>query len=112
MNYKNLPDFLIKHNASNFKDKVVTHTRIGDKDKTKKIYGGSYVIGEDELPIFQELYYDHVFVKKNKEYLTEVQLKNGGPICVDFDFRYSYDVTERQHKNERVATVEFLMSLE
>jgi len=108
MNYKSLPDFLIQHNASNFKDKVVTHTRIGDKDKTKKIYGGSYVIEEEELPIFQELYYDHVFVKKNKEHLTEVQLKNGGPICVDFDFRYSYDVTERQHNSDHIQDMVLL----
>lgn len=102
MNYKNLNDFLIQHSANNFKDKVVTHTRIGDKDKTKKIYGGSYVIEEEELPVFRELYYEHVFVKKNKEHLTEVQFKEGGPICVDFDFRYTYDVTERQHTIEHV----------
>ena len=102
MNYKGLPDFLIQHSASKFKDKVVTHTRIGDKDKTKQIYGGSYVIEKEELPIFRELYYDHVFVKKNKEHLTEVQFKDGGPICVDFDFRYSYDITERQHNSEHI----------
>ena len=93
MNYKGLQDFLIQHSASKFKDKVVTHTRIGDKDKTKQIYGGSYVIEKEELPIFRELYYDHVFVKKNKEHLTEVQFKDGGPICVDIDLRYSYDIT-------------------
>ena len=70
--YKNLTDFLIKHHASNFKDKVVTHTRIGHKDKTKKLYGGSYVIEPDELDTFRELYYDHIFVKNNKEYLKEM----------------------------------------
>ena len=108
MNYKNLTDFLIQHNASNFKDKIVTHTRIGDKDKTKKIYGGSYVIGYEDLPIFHELYYEHVFVKKNKEHLTEVQLKDGGPICVDFDFRYAYDVTERQHTMDHIQDMVLL----
>ena len=108
MNYKNLTDFLIQHNASNFKDKSVTHTRIGDKDKTKKIYGGSYVIGYEDLPIFHELYYEHVFVKKNKEHLTEVQLKDGGPICVDFDFRYAYDVTERQHTMDHIQDMVLL----
>lgn len=106
--YKGLTDFLIQHSASNYKDKVVTHTRIGDKDKTKQIYGGSYVIEEDELNTFYSLYYDHVFVKKNKEHLTEVQPKDGGPICVDFDFRYSYDVTERQHTLEHIQDMVLL----
>jgi P4 family phage/plasmid primase-like protien len=106
--YKGLIDFLIQHNASNFKDKVVTHTRIGDKDKTKQIYGGSYVIEKEELPTFQSLYYDHVFEKRNKEHLTEVQFKDGGPICVDFDFRYSYNVTERQHTAEHIQDMVLL----
>ena len=103
--YKNLTDFLIKHQASIFKDKVVTHTRIGNKDKTKKIYGGSYVIEPDELDTFRELYYDHVFVKNNKEYLTEVQFKNGSTIAVDLDFRYDVNITERQHTPEDIQNI-------
>jgi len=103
--YKNLTDFLIKHHASKFKDKVVTHTKIGHKDKTKKLYGGSYVIEPDELDTFRELYYDHVIVKNNKEYLTEVQFKDGGTIAVDLDFRYNIDITERQHDAENLQDI-------
>ena len=103
--YTNLTDFLIKHQANNFKDKVVTHTRIGSKDKTKKIYGGSYVIEPDELDIFHKLYYQHVFVNKNMEYLTEVQLKDDGPIAVDLDFRYDINITKRQHNDEDIQDI-------
>jgi hypothetical protein len=103
--YKNLTDFLIKHHARNFKDSVVTHTRIGHKDKTKKLYGGSYVIEPDELDTFRELYYDHIFVKNNKEYLTEVQFKDGSTIAVDLDFRYNIDITERQHNTEDLQNI-------
>ena len=92
--YKDLTDFLIKHNAKNFKDKEITHTRIGDNES---IYGGSYVIPTEELSVFYKLYYEAIFVQKKKEYLTEKQLLNGGPIAVDFDFRYDYDVSKRQH---------------
>lgn len=47
--YKGLTDFLIQHSAAKHVDQAVTHTRIGDKDKTKKIYGGSYVIPQEKL---------------------------------------------------------------
>lgn len=96
--YRDLTDFLIKHNAKNFKDKEHTHTRIGDT--TLEIYGGSYVIEDAELPIFYKLYYDHIFVNKKKEYLTEKQ--NGNAMGIDFDFRYDYDVKERKHSKEHI----------
>ena len=51
---------------------------------------------------FYSLYYDNVFVKKRKEYLTEKQLETGGPMAVDFDFRYNYDVESRQHTKEHI----------
>ena len=60
------------------------------------------MIEKEELKVFHNLYYDNVFVKKRKEYLTEKQLENGGPMAVDFDFRYSYDVENRQHSKEHV----------
>ena len=90
-----LGDFLSKHNATSL-GKTSTHTRI--KDEALNIYGGNYSIDKEELPLYYRLYYESVFVKCRKEYLTEAQLKNGtGPLLVDFDFRYDYDVTERQH---------------
>ena len=90
-----LGDFLSKHNATSL-GKTSTHTRI--KDEALNIYGGNYSIDKEELPLYYRLYYESVFVKGRKEYLTEAQLKDGtGPLLVDFDFRYDYDVTERQH---------------
>lgn len=99
--YKDLTDFLCKHVIkSGDKNSVITHTRI--PDKSLNIYGGSYSINPEELETFQALYYDHVFNKNRMEYLTEVQLEETGPILVDFDFRYDYDVTDRVHTFEHI----------
>lgn len=62
--YKDLTEFLIKHNAKNDKNISPTHTRIGDKELN--IYAGSYIIPKEDLSTFYALYYDHVFVKKKK----------------------------------------------
>mgnify|MGYP000846258098 CR=1 FL=1 len=75
-----------------------THTRIGDK--TKKISGGSYSIINDKD--FLEKYYNHVFINGNKEYLTEKQLIENGPLVIDIDMRYSTDITTRQHTKEHI----------
>jgi P4 family phage/plasmid primase-like protien len=102
--YTDLSDFLTKHNAKNIQntaaDKEITHTRIGSPDLN--IYGGSFNISADELPLFYKLYYEHVFVKNRKEYLTEKQLNGAGPLLVDFDFRYDVSVTKRQHTQEHI----------
>jgi P4 family phage/plasmid primase-like protien len=98
--YKDLSEFLAKHSAKNNSGVVPTHTRIPNKDLN--IYGGSYVIPKEELNAFYELYYDHIFVKKKKEYLTEKQLETGGPMAVDFDFRYNYSVEQRIHTSEHI----------
>ena len=98
--FKDLNDFLAKHNAKSDKSLQITHTRIGDKDLN--IFAGAYSIPKEELQVFYSLYYDNVFVKKRKEYLTEKQLENVGPMAVDFDFRYSYDVETRQHSKEHI----------
>jgi P4 family phage/plasmid primase-like protien len=98
--FKDLSEFLAKHNAKGDKSLPITHTRIGDKDLN--IFAGSYSIPKEELQVFHSLYYDNVFVKKRKEYLTEKQLENVGPMAVDFDFRYNYDVDSRQHTKEHI----------
>ena len=94
-----LSEFLTRHNAKDTQGGV-THTRI--KSDEFSVYGGSFHIDKEELPLFYKLYYENVFVKKRKEYLTEKQLQNNGPILVDFDFRYSYDVIERKHTQEHI----------
>ena len=71
-------------------------------NKNLNIYGGSYIIPKEELPLFYSLYYDYVFIKKKKEYLTEKQLDSGGPMAIDFDFRYNYDVDTRRHTSEHI----------
>jgi hypothetical protein len=90
-----LGEFLSNHNAKTL-GKSSTHTRIASPELN--IYGGSYSIEPAELPLYYRLYYESVFVKGRKEYLTEAQQKDGtGPILVDFDFRYDFSVTDRQH---------------
>ena len=110
--YKDLNELLAKHSAKNDKagaNVSPTHTRIPSKELN--VYGGSYVIGCDELPEFFKHYYEHVFEKKKLEHLTERQLEKNGPILLDFDFRYNYDVTERLHTKEHIQDV-LIMYLE
>jgi P4 family phage/plasmid primase-like protien len=105
--YKDLNEFLAKHSAKNVEGKKVgettniTHTRIGDKDLN--IYGGSYIIPNELLETFYELYYESIFIKNRKEYLTEKQLELNGPMAVDFDFRYSPDINTRQHSRSHIS---------
>jgi P4 family phage/plasmid primase-like protien len=102
--FKDLNEFLAKHSAKNEKPGDLvghTHSRIPDKDLN--IYGGSYLIPKGDLPLFYSLYYDSIFNKKRKEYLTEKQLESGGPMAVDFDFRYNHDVNKRLHSSEHIS---------
>ena len=100
--YNDLQDFLTKHSNSktSVNQKTTTHTRIGSQDLN--IYPGAYSIEQGEMKIFRKLYYEHIFVKNRKEYLTEKQLNGNGPIAIDFDFRYAYNVTERIHTTEHI----------
>ena len=104
--YKDLNEFLAKHSVKSSEGSrgesfVHTHTRIPDKEHN--IYPGSYVIPKEELQLFYSLYYESIWVKKRKEYLTEKQLESGGPMAVDFDFRYNNDVSTRQHTRDNVC---------
>jgi P4 family phage/plasmid primase-like protien len=102
--FKDFNEFLAKHSAKNVSNGnsslSCSHTRIPDKEL--QIYAGAYIIPKEDLPTFYNLYYDYVFEKKRKEYLTEKQLESGGPMAVDFDFRYHHDVTERKHTRDHV----------
>ena len=98
--FKELNEFLAKHSAKQTKDQSPTHTRIPNDELN--IRGGAYIIPNEELPLFHKLYYEHIFVNKKKEYLTEKQLENNGPIAVDFDFRYNFNVDTRLHTPEHI----------
>ena len=63
--FKDLSEFLAKHNAKNDKSLPITHTRIGDKEAN--IFAGAYSIPKESLQVFHSLYYDNVFVKKRKD---------------------------------------------
>ena len=108
--FKDLKEFLIKHNSKQINgnaEKVeITHTRIGDSNLN--IYGGSYSIPREDLDTFYKLYYHSIFVNKNKEYLTEKQLDENGPILVDFDFRYGIDIVERVHTQDHIQDMIYL----
>jgi len=92
----NFIDYLKTHTSS--KGENYTHTRIGDK--LLNIYGGSYNI--QNLNEFWEMYYEHVFLNNNKEYLTEKQLIDDGPLLIDIDMRYDISIKERQHTKEHI----------
>ena len=104
--FKDLNEFLAKHSSKHTETKnsdsiSFTHTRIGDKESN--IYAGSYIIPNEELHTFYNLYYDSIFVKKRKEYLTERQSTSGSAMAVDFDFRYKSDIISRQHSRVHVS---------
>jgi len=100
-------DFLEKHSKANVADFVSTHTRMPDKDLN--IYGGSWCIKPEELPEFWNLHYDYVS-QGGDTYFTEKQLEHGGCFAIDLDFRYSYDVTTRQHTKDNITDIVILYS--
>lgn len=90
---QSLATFLFNHRSNNT---PISHTRIGNKDLN--ISGGSFSIHSDNLPEFYKAYHQHIFVEHKNEYLTEKQ--SGLCIAIDFDFRYAYDINEKQHGDE------------
>jgi len=102
--YRDLFDFLAKHvhkkDLPTTNPKPVTNTRIGDPKLN--IHGGSYHIPDDMYSIFLDLYANEIISGKKKEYLTEMQLDNNGAILVDIDFRYDYEIDEKQHSFDEV----------
>jgi P4 family phage/plasmid primase-like protien len=102
LQYNDFNDFVTKHDLKKIEDKDVkyTHTRMHDPEIG--VYGISLHVPKEELDVFHKLYYEYIFVKKRKEYLTEKQLDENGPILVDFDFRYDYSITNRLHTTEHI----------
>ena len=89
-------DLLKKYKIN--KGESYINTRIGDKELN--IYGGCYnILYNNE---FWEMYYNHVFLNNNYEYLTEKQLINDGPLLVDIDLRYNTNIKKRQHNKNHI----------
>ena len=101
-NYRDTHDFLSKYSIPKNVDlnstnpKPITNTRI--PEIKLNIHGGKYSIPDEEYETFLQLYALDVILKKKKEYLTEKQLDNGGPLLIDIDFRYEYEIDEKQHQ--------------
>lgn len=91
--------FIKSRSAGN--DRPITHTRIGDRDQ--KIYGGSYHIDSSEEEDFIEAYFKKVFIDGQREYMTEKQLVENGPMLVDIDLRYDTTITKRQHDDDYIV---------
>ena len=92
-------DVFLKNNISS-KGEFYTNTRI--PCNKNRIYGGKYNISDDRYENFINIYYNHVFVKKNNEYLTEKQLISDGPLLIDIDFRYNIEITSKQHEKDHI----------
>jgi P4 family phage/plasmid primase-like protien len=83
------------------KGQKFTHTRI--PDKTLGVHGGAYVVADEHYEKFMQSYYKKVFIEGNKEYMTEKQLIEDGPMLVDVDLRYDFTVTERKHTQDHIV---------
>jgi P4 family phage/plasmid primase-like protien len=94
--------------ASNYQDFIGSHW-VGKDDPRQptntRITGGKYYIPDDEYPDFLNHYYKDIVSKNGDEFLTEKQRETGGPIAVDFDFRYAYEVTEKQYEDKHIASI-------
>jgi P4 family phage/plasmid primase-like protien len=106
-------EFMNSHRVTD-KNLPHTHTRIPTKSSNRNLFGGKFNIPHDELDKFYELYYNHVFINKNEEHLTEVQLKNDtSPILIDLDLRYDIEITQRPHENNeefKLTMIEIYMN--
>ena len=94
--YKNYQDFIGAHSLVKDDPRPSTNTRIT---------GGKFFVPDEEYLAFLSLYYRDIVATGNDEFLTEKQRDTGGPIVVDFDFRYSYDVTTKQYADKHIASM-------
>ena len=93
-------------------DKVgITHTRIpGGADSG--IYGGKFIIPQENTKTFMDKYFEHVITNRNQEYLTERQLYENGPILIDLDLKYAPDIKKRQHNQRHITSIVELVASE
>jgi P4 family phage/plasmid primase-like protien len=95
-------------NDRKYKDFMNAH-RITDENKSDtrpctntSMVGGSYHIPDNEYDDFLRLYHRDIIQKNIPEHLTEKQLIDNGPIAIDIDLRYPFDITAKQHTKEHL----------
>jgi len=99
-------DFMRAHKISRDSTLPKTNTRIGSTSADgEQVYGGIYSIPDSKYGDFLKLYYKHVIEGGASEHLTEKQRENDGPILIDIDFRYKYDVVARLHEKEHIDDI-------
>ena len=77
-----------------------THTKMGDLKQN--IYPGAYNIPAEDQADFIKKYYKYIFVNGKKEYLTEKQNIESGPLLIDVDLHYDKMVITRQHSEDHI----------
>lgn len=94
-----LEEFLKKIKSNEDKDNSQTFTRIPHKQLN--IWGGSWNVPNEHINTFWSLYDREINHYKTVQYLTQLQnKKEGGPIFIDLDFKFDYDIDERKLKKE------------
>ena len=99
--YKNYQDCLTKHKMEKDDARVPTNT---------SIRGGKYHIPDEEYPHFLKLYNRDIVSKGSEEFLTEKQRDTNGPIVVDIDLKYGYEITEKQYTKKHIDALVVLYS--
>ena len=102
-----LSDYLNKHTIKKEEitdDRPITNTRIGG-GKDSGIWGGVYHISDNEYNDFLKKIYRDIIQKNGKEYLTEAQLINDGPIAIDIDLRFTYETDKRLYTNDHIQDI-------
>ena len=77
----------------------VNYFKIGDVESG--IFGQKYIIPDNKLSDFYNIYKKVVFEDKKQTYLTEKQLEDG-KILIDLDFRYDTTIEDKQHTKEHI----------
>ena len=94
--YNNYQDFIGAHSLSKDDDREITNT---------SIIGGRFHIPDNEYEQFLDMYYQDIVKPGNTEHITEKQMNSGGPIAIDIDLRYDYNVKERQHNADFIHSL-------
>lgn len=95
-NEYNIYEFLKDHRVE--KGQSHTHTSMG-----QGMYAGSYYIRASELDMFYQLYEEAIFSDKPL-YLIEKH-EEIGPVVIDFDFKYEFEIHERMHTLDHVRRI-------